>query len=142
MNKDKLKWATFGLALGIIGGGIGAAGANKWLPGVTRFEKIEAREILIRNEAGERIAALGARKDGTGGLEIYTATGNVAASLEGAEGHGGGLAIYNAAGNKSVVLFGIESGGVLMIHDGTGKPVDIMSAGVKKLKDSVKQMTR
>ena len=97
MSKDKLKWAALGLAVGIMGGSIGAAAADKWLPGVTRFETIEAREILIRNEAGKPVAGLRAHTDGGGMLAIYNEAGEVVAGLI-AHTDGGMLAIYNEAG--------------------------------------------
>ena len=120
MSKEKLKWAAFGLAVGIIGGGIGAASANKWYPGITRFETIQAQEIRIVNggiltisdENGNPVVVLASDRDG-GGLAILNSAGKtaavVAAGLE-----GGRLIVQNAAGNQVARLY-VDS------DDGTGR---------------------
>ncbi len=122
MSKDKLKWAAFGLALGIIGGGVGAAGANRWYPGVTRFETIQAQEIRIVNGGnltisdanGNAVVVLGSDRDG-GGLAVLNSAGKtaavVAAGLE-----GGRLIVQNAAGNQVARLYA-DGGGRLEILD-------------------------
>ena len=125
MSRDKLKWAAFGLVMGIIGGGIGAAAADKWFPG-----KIVATEIVILNEAGKEVALLGASGGGKlilynqagepgallgvsdgGILTIFNEAGKQVALLDASPSGGGLLSIYNAAGKKSAVLFAIDSGG-------------------------------
>ena len=122
MGKDKLKWAAFGLALGIIGGGIGNAAADKWYPGVTRFETIQAQEIRIVNggiltisdENGNPVVVLASDRDG-GGLAVRNSAGKtaavVAAGLE-----GGRLIVQNATGNQVARLYA-DGGGRLEILD-------------------------
>lgn len=122
---DKLKWAAFGLALGIIGGGIGNAAADKWLPGVTRFDTIEARQIEIVNGRGVVVVRLRSALheidlsdqkptpgvwSGNGVLEIVDAYGKIAAHLTTGKS-GGGLIIYNKAGSQVAALGAAESGG-------------------------------
>ncbi len=104
MRKNKLKWAAFGLALGIIGGGIGNAAADKWYPGVTRFETIQAREIVISNKAGEIVAMLAPTPAGDGSVLYFrNSTDRPVASI-GAHPDGGRLLIYNKAGDLVAVI--------------------------------------
>ncbi len=130
MSKDSLKWAAFGLALGIIGGGIGAAGANKWYPGVTRFETIQVQEIRIVDTAGNQVAELDGDGEvpglygGEGGamLTFYKPDGNLVVAL-GANRDGGGLAIRNAARKSAAVLAAGPNGGRLIIQNAAGNQV-------------------
>ena len=121
MSKDKVKWLLIGLALGIIGGGIGTAAGNKWFPGVTRFEKIEAREIVIRNDAGKRVVKLFASgNDGILAME-NAAVGLPAVMLAASSGGGGGLIIHNAAGKPVVSLAtSYNNDGLLNITNAAG----------------------
>lgn len=131
MGKDKLKWAAIGLAVGIIGGGIGAAGANKWYPGVTRFETIQVQEIRIVDTAGNQVAELDGDGEvpglyggegGGGMLTFYKPDGNLIVAL-GAYRDGGGLAIRNAARKSAAVLASGPDGGMLTIQNSAGNQV-------------------
>ena len=104
---DKLKWAAFGLALGIIGGGIGNAAADKWLPGVTRFDTIEARQIEIVNG---------------GALTISDTNGNAVVVLA-SDRDGGGLALRNSARKTAAVVAAGLEGGRLIIQHAMGNQV-------------------
>lgn len=128
MSKDKLKWAAFGLVLGIIGGGIGNAAADKWFPGVTRFETIQAQEIRIVNggiltisdENGNPVVVLASDRDG-GGLAVRNSEGKTAAVVA-AGPDGGRLIVQNAAGNQVARLYvdSDDGAGRLEILDRSG----------------------
>lgn len=120
MSKGKLTWAAFGLVLGILSGAIGAAGANKWYPGLTRFEEIEAQKIRIVNAAGKTVAELSAETSG-GWLSIHDVAGQTLANL-GAMPQGGFLSINNALGEGVADLRAdLQGGGGLTINDAAGE---------------------
>lgn len=111
MGKDKLTWtclrsvlrcwqAAFGLALGIIGGGIGNAAADKWYPGTTRFETIEAQKIMIVNKMGKIV--LGDQEHAgfpyAIGLKIFNDTDKETVSLGAGVGGGGFITIKSSNG--------------------------------------------
>ncbi len=120
---DKLKWAAFGLALGIIGGGIGNAAADKWLPGVTRFDTIEARRLKIINDKGKQVAELTTGIDGVGLMTIYNNRLKPVAHLTANLGGGGVLGIYDDRGEQVVGLAALTNGGGLTIFNNRGIPV-------------------
>lgn len=151
MSKDRLRWAAIGLALGIIGGGVGAAGANRWYPGVTRFETIRAQEIqivntggklaaMIRsdsdggtlsvlNTAGEPVVMLFADSDGSGKLSVCNAAREPVAGI-GADSDGGGLlSVTNAAGKPAAALGTHKNGAVLELYNAAGNLVAKLPAG-------------
>ncbi len=121
MSTDKLKWAAFGLVLGIIGGGIGNAAADKWLPGITRFEIIQAQQIQIVNAAGKSLAILG-DMSGDGRLAIFDGAGNALAILgKSPLSDGGVLSLYNDAGENVTMLDAHSGGGVLILNNSVGE---------------------
>ena len=127
MSKAKLKWAAFGLAVGIIGGGVGAAGANRWYPGVTRFETIEAREVVIRNKAGEIVAMLAPTPAGDGSVLYFRSSADRPVASLGAHPNGGILLIYNKAGDQVAVVGAHPDGdGGLDIRNKTGEPAAVL----------------
>ena len=77
------------MALGIKRGGMGSVAADKWITGTTGFQKIGAREIIVRNDAGKIVGKHGVLADGGDMLMLnYMADNPVAALMVLSDGAG------------------------------------------------------
>lgn len=89
-------------------------------PGTEVFERIEAREILIKNGEGEVVISLSLNEENAGEVTVYNREGVRNAALRATEG-GGGIATFNKENVMGAIVGTTEDGGSIITYNSKGE---------------------
>ena len=107
------------LAIGLVGGVamVALAGAAEQKP-----TTLEAKEFILRDEAGAMRASLAIRPDGTPGLGLFNEQGHIRASLDVGIDGSSGVNIYDEAGTlRAAVALRPDTTPAVGLFDAKGK---------------------
>ena len=92
------------------------------------FDAVVARQIYVRNDAGQFVVTLGVDDDGNGLVYTKSAKGKESVTLTSSVGNAGMVSTYQANGKELVRLGATENGGLVSVSNKTGEAIVDLNA--------------